>query len=135
MAREYRRSQRVGDHIQKELATIIQMPVRDAGLGLVTISAVDLSTDLAYAKIFVTCLGMEHVENNPLESGKHALSDDRVEVLDMLNDNAAQFRHQLSKILTTRTVPKLQFMFDENLEQANRLTSLIDSLHTEDPQK
>ncbi len=135
MAKEYRRSQRVGDHIQKELATIIQMPVRDAGLGLVTISAVDLSTDLAYAKIFVTCLGMDHAENDPLKGDKHALSDDRVEVLGMLNDNAAQFRHQLSKILTTRTVPKLQFMFDENLERANRLTSLIDSLHTEDPQK
>ena len=135
MAREYKRSQRVGDHIQKELATIIQMPVRDAGLGLVTISAVDLSTDLAYAKIFVTCLGMEHAETDPLVSDKPALSDDRAEVLAMLNDNAAQFRHQLSKILTTRTVPKLQFMFDESLEQANRLTSLIDSLHTEDPQK
>jgi ribosome-binding factor A len=130
MAREYKRSQRVGDHIQKELATIIQMPVRDAGLGLVTISAVDLSTDLAYAKIFVTCLGMDQAE-----SDEQALSDDRAGVLAMLNDNAAQFRHQLSKILTTRTVPKLQFMFDENLEQANRLTSLIDSLHTEDPQK
>ncbi len=130
MAREFSRSQRVGDHIQKELATIIQMPVRDAGLGLVTISAVDLSTDLAYAKIFVTCLGMERAE-----SDEQALSDDRAGVLVMLNDNAAQFRHQLSKILTTRTVPKLQFMFDENLEQANRLTSLIDSLHTEDPQK
>jgi ribosome-binding factor A len=132
MAKEFSRSQRVGDHIQKELATIIQTPVRDAGLGLVTISAVNLSTDLAHAKIFVTCLGMDH---DPLESDKHELSDDRAEVLAMLNDNAAQFRHQLSKILTTRTVPKLQFMFDENLEQANRLTSLIDSLHTEDPQK
>ncbi len=130
MAKEFSRSQRVGDHIQKELATIIQMPVRDAGLGLVTISAVDLSTDLAYAKIFVTCLGMDHAESH-----KYDLSDDRAKVLVMLNDNAAQFRHQLSKILTTRTVPKLKFMFDENLEQANRLTSLIDSLHTEDPQK
>jgi len=130
MAKEYKRSQRVGDHIQKELATIIQMPVRDAGLGLVTISAVNLSTDLAHAKIFVTCLGVDHVE-----SDKDDLSDDRAEVLAMLNDNAAQFRHQLSKILTTRIVPKLQFMFDDNLEQANRLTSLIDSLHTEDPQK
>ena len=130
MAKEFSRSQRVGDHIQKELATIIQMPVRDAGLGLVTISAVDLSTDMAYAKIFVTCLGMDHAE-----SDKYDLSDDRAKVLVMLNDNAAQFRHQLSKILTTRTVPKLKFMFDENLEQANRLTSLIDSLHTEDSQK
>jgi ribosome-binding factor A len=139
MAKEFSRSQRVGDHIQKELATIIQMPVRDAGLGLVTVSAVNISTDLAHAKIFVTCLGMGHVENKHPESDHlESNSDDasaRADVLAMLNDNAAQFRHQLSKILTTRTVPKLQFMFDENLEQANRLTSLIDSLHTEDPQK
>jgi len=134
MAKEYRRSQRVGDHIQKELATIIQMPVRDAGLGLVTISAVNLSTDLAHAKIFVTCLGMSRPESEPQDNDIEEASV-RAEVLTMLNDNAAQFRHQLSKILTTRTVPKLQFMFDESLEQANRLTSLIDSLQSEDPQK
>ncbi|MFB3090035.1 MAG: 30S ribosome-binding factor RbfA [Gammaproteobacteria bacterium] len=126
MTREFSRSQRVGDHIQIELASIIQTPVRDAGLALVTISAVKLSTDLAYAKIFVTCLGMDHPESDKDDAS------DRAEVLAMLNDHAAQFRHQLSKILTTRTVPKLQFMFDDSLEQANRLTSLIDSLHSED---
>jgi len=134
MAKEFSRTQRVGDHIQKELAIIIQMPVRDAGLGLVTISAVNLSTDLAYAKIFVTCLSMGHTESEQLDNNKDDALD-RAEVLAMLNHNAVQFRHQLSKILTTRTVPKLQFMFDESLEQANRLTSLIDTLHTEDPQK
>ena len=126
MAKEFSRSQRVGDHIQKELSTIIRMPVRDAGLGLVTISAVDLSTDLSYAKIYVTCLGLN--QESDLER-----NSDRAEILTMLNENAPQFRHQLSKILTTRIVPKLKFMFDESLEQANRLTSLIDSLHSEDP--
>ena len=128
MAKEFSRSQRVGDLIQKELATIIQMPIRDAGLGLVTISAVDLSTDLSHAKIYVTCLGID--QENDLNN-----KSDREEILVMLNDNAAQFRHQLSKILTTRIVPKLKFMFDESLEQANRLTSLIDSLRTENPEE
>ncbi len=122
MAKEFSRSQRVGDQIQKELAAIIQTPVRDAGLGLVTISAVDLSSDLSHAKIFVTCLGID-MDN----------AANKDEVLSMLNDNATQFRHQLSKILTTRIVPKIKFMFDTSLEQANRLTSLIDSLHTEEP--
>jgi len=126
MAKEFSRSQRVGDHIQKELSTIIQTPVRDAGLGLVTITAVDLSTDLSYAKIYVTCLGLDQ------ESDPDSKSE-RVEILIMLNENAPQFRHQLSKILTTRIVPKLKFMFDESLERANRLTSLIDSLHSDDP--
>lgn len=123
MAKEFSRSQRVGDQIQKELATIIQMSVRDAGLGLVTISAVDLSTDLSHAKIYVTCLEID------IDS-----TSNRSEILTMLNDNAPQFRHQLSKILTTRIVPKLKFMFDESLEQANRLTGLIDSLHIDESQ-
>ena len=126
MAREFSRSQRVGDYIQKELAAIIQAPVRDAGMGLVTVSAVNLSTDLAYAKIYVTCL--RSGSGNVLGE-----ASDKEAILAMLNDHAAQFRHQLSKILTTRVVPKLQFMFDESLEQANRLTSLIDSLHSEGP--
>ena len=131
MAKEFSRSQRVGDLIQKELSTIIRMPVRDAGLGLVTISAVDLSTDLSYAKIYVTCLGidLDSSDESDLEN-----KSDREKPLAMLNDNAPQFRHQLSKVLTTRIVPKLKFMFDESLEQANRLTNLIDSLHTDDPQ-
>ncbi len=131
MAREFSRSQRVGDQLQKELASIIRAPVQDAGLGLVTISAVNLSTDLAYAKIFVTCLGMGHPESDPLENNRDDASD-RAEVLAMLNGHAVQFRHQLSKIFTTRTVPKLQFIFDESLERANKLTSLIDSLHSEE---
>ena len=126
MAKEFNRSQRVGDLIQKELATIIRVSVRDTGMGLVTISAVKLSTDLAYAKVFVTCLGSG--SGNVLGQ-----SSDKAAILAMLNDHAAKFRHQLSKILTTRIVPKLQFMFDESLEQANKLTSLIDSLHSEDP--
>jgi ribosome-binding factor A len=126
MAKEFNRSQRVGDLIQKELATIIRVSVRDAGMGLVTISAVKLSTDLAYAKVFVTCLGSS--SGNVLGQ-----SSDKAAILAMLNDHVAKFRHQLSKILTTRIVPKLQFMFDESLEQANKLTSLIDSLHSEDP--
>lgn len=137
MAREFSRSQRVGDQLQKELASIIRAPVQDAGLGLVTISAVNLSTDLAYAKIFVTCLEID-LGNSPEDTQGNISEDllekvsDREAVLVMLNDQAAQFRHQLSKIFTTRTVPKLQFIFDESLERANKLTSLIDSLHSEE---
>ncbi len=125
MAKEFSRSQRVGDHIQKKLAAIIQMSVRDSGLGLVTISAIDLSTDLSRAKIYVTCLG--------IDMDSIGISN-REKILAMLNDNAPQFRHQLSKTLTTRIVPKLKFIFDESLQQSNRLIGLIDSLHTNDPQ-
>ena len=50
------RVQRVADQIQRELATLIQLEVKDPRVGMVSITGVDVSRDLAYAKIFITVL-------------------------------------------------------------------------------
>ena len=50
------RVQRVADQIQRELATLIQLEVKDPRIGMVSITGVNVSRDLAYAKIFVTVL-------------------------------------------------------------------------------
>ncbi len=126
MAREFSRSQRVSDQIQKILSAIIQTPIKDAGLGLVTISAIHLSSDLSYAKVYITCLS----SGRGVDFERTA---EIVEVVTLLNNGAAQFRRQLSKALAIRGVPELRFIFDETLERANRLTDLIDSLHTPPP--
>ena len=59
MSKEFSRTQRVSQQLQKELAMILQREVRDSRLGMVTISDVEVSRDLAYAKVFVTflCVG------------------------------------------------------------------------------
>ena len=54
MPREFSRPDRFVKQIQKEVAVILQREVRDSRLGLVTVSAVEVTRDLAYAKIFVT---------------------------------------------------------------------------------
>lgn len=54
MSKEFSRTQRVSQQLQKELAMILQREVRDSRLGMVTISDVEVSRDLAYAKVFVT---------------------------------------------------------------------------------
>ena len=54
MAREFARTDRVAQEIQKEIAMIIQREVKDPRLGMVTVNAVEITRDLAYAKIFVT---------------------------------------------------------------------------------
>ena len=54
MAREFKRSDRVAQEIQKEIAVILQREVKDPRIGMVTVSDVDVSSDLYYAKIFVT---------------------------------------------------------------------------------
>ena len=115
MAKEFSRSRRVADLIQRELAVLIQRDIQDDDFGLVTISNVDVSPDLKNAKIYFTCL-----------DNKTAVEDVTVR----LNELNGQFRHELSKILIMRSVPKIRFEFDQNLDRANRLTALIESLHT-----
>ena len=50
------RVQRVADQIQRELATLIQMEVNDPRVGMVSVTAVEVSRDLSYAKVFVTVM-------------------------------------------------------------------------------
>lgn len=116
MAKEFSRSRRVADLIQRELASLIQRDIQDHALGMVTVSTVDVSPDLKNAKVFFTCIG------------NTASVED---VVIRLNEHIGQFRHELSKSLILRSVPKLKFAYDYSLDRANKLTSLIDSLHVD----
>ena len=59
MAKEFSRTQRVADQIQKELAQLIQLDIKDPRLGMVTVSAVEVSRDLAFATVYVSFLGVD----------------------------------------------------------------------------
>ena len=59
MAKEFSRTQRIGDQMQRELALLIQREIKDPRLGLITITAVDVSRDLSHAKIFITIMGQD----------------------------------------------------------------------------
>ena len=117
MPRQYSRSQRVGDLVQRELARLIQKELGDAHLGLITVSTADISPDLKYAKIYVTSLA-DDIETSV--------------IIEALNERAGHFRHELSKVLRLRVVPKLTFQYDTSIDRARRLTNLIDSLHNEE---
>ena len=60
MAREFSRTRRVGQQIQREIALILQREVKDPRIGMVTVSDVEVSKDLNYAKIYVTFLQLEN---------------------------------------------------------------------------
>ena len=115
MPREFSRSRRVGDLLQRELAGMIQRRTLESGTGMVTLSSADVSPDLKNATVYFTCLG-NSVGNE--------------QVVDILNEYAGEFRHELGKSLKLRTIPHLRFRYDYSLDQANRLTELIDSLQT-----
>ena len=63
MAKEYSRTQRVADHLQRELAALIQHEVRDPRVGMVNITGVNVSRDLGYAKVYYTVLGCDSGED------------------------------------------------------------------------
>ena len=63
MAKEYARTQRVADYLQRELATLIQHEVRDPRVGMVSITGVDVSRDLGHARIYCTVMGSDSGED------------------------------------------------------------------------
>lgn len=118
MPKEYNRSRRVADLIQREMAVLIQRLFQNNEAGLVTVSNVDVSPDLKNARIYFTCMA-------------NVLDAHDIEI--QLNELTGQFRHELAQVLSLRSVPRISFRYDQALERANRLSSLIDSLHKDDP--
>lgn len=113
MPQDYSRTQRVGDYLKRELAQLIQHDVRDPRIGMVNINEVEVSHDLAHAKIYVTFVG---------ERSEHQNS----ESLSALNKAAGFFRSHVAKSNHMRTTPKLFFIFDSSVQRGAYLTALID---------
>ncbi len=112
MAREYSRAQRVADHLQRELAELIQHAVRDPRLGMVSVTGVEVSRDLGYAKVFYTLLGCESDQEAADATG-------------VLNRASGFLRTQLSQDSSMRTVPRLRFYFDNSVGRGRFLEDLI----------
>ncbi len=103
------RNTRLADQIQKDLAALVQRELDVARVGLITLTAVDLSADYAHAKVWFTVLGAEP------EAAAQAL-----------NEKAGWLHSQLFKLLHIHTVPTLRFLHDPQLVRGMELTQLID---------
>ncbi|MBT7537818.1 MAG: 30S ribosome-binding factor RbfA [Gammaproteobacteria bacterium] len=126
MPREFSRGRRVADHIQKELAVLIQQEVKDPRLGLITINEVKVSRDLGFADVYFTSFtsntfrANESIGEDAETEGQNSISP--AEVL----ENASGFlRSRLAKSLSTRTTPKLRFHYDHTIEQGAKMTLAI----------
>ena len=125
------RAQRVGDQIQKELASLIQLEVSDPRIGMVSITGVEVSRDLSHAKVYVTVMNTlsEDASVNQLTLSSPGELD-RIEVeenIKALSKASGFLRTMLSKRLRTRSIPKLQFYYDNSIERGQQLSGLIDN--------
>lgn len=113
MSRTHGRAQRVADFLRKELASLILLELRDPRVGMVSITDVELSKDLAHAKIFVTVLGCDSV-------------DEAKESLQVLNQAAGFLRTEISRQSTMRSIPSIRFIFDDSVQRGHKMSLLID---------
>ncbi len=113
------RTQRLADQIQREIAGLIRLELKDPRLGMVTVSGVKVSPDMGYADVYVTVLGAT-LDEKPDES------------LAVLNTASGFLRSELGKSIKTRITPRLRFHFDEVTARGNRMAALITQAVRED---
>ncbi len=112
MAKEYARTQRVADYLQRELASLLQREVRDPRVGMASITGVQVSRDMGHAKVYFTLLGADSAE-------------EAAEPTKVLNGMAGFLRSQLSRDSSMRSVPQLRFYFDTSVGRGREMEDLI----------
>lgn len=111
MANEFGRSERVASQMQKELALVLQRDIDDSRLGFVTVNEVELSKDLAVAKIYVTVLNAD-------DEGKNL----NVKVL---NELSPVIRHEVAKRMRLRHISEFRFYYDNSFDTGMRVAELL----------
>ena len=100
MPREFTRSERVSDALQREIASLIRENVRDPRVGMLSVTDVTVSRDLSVAKVYVAFVGGRSAEQ--IKEG-----------LSALNGAAGFLRKLLSSSIALRATPELNFFYDE----------------------
>jgi len=107
------RTRRVAELIRRALADIIRDRLPDRGLGLLSITATEITRDLSRATVVITILGEE---------------EDQERATEILNEESRVLRHELSRTLNLRHTPEIEFRYDFSIEHGVRLSRLIDDL-------
>jgi len=110
---EYKRVDRVGDLILKELAEILLRKAKDPRLARITLTAVKVSADLRHAKVFYSLLGDD---------------EKKAEAVVGLESATGFVKRELSRRLQLRRIPHIEFCFDSSLEYGSHIDRLLTDL-------
>ena len=109
MPKEFSRSRRVAEEIRRALAQLVHDEVRDPGVGMVTLTAVDLSPDLKHARVYFSVLPDDALATSAAALGRAS----------------GYLRRGLARTLKLRVTPDLTFVFDRSEKQGRELDALI----------
>ncbi len=107
---------RIESILVKEISYILANEVKDKDINFVTVTAVDVTNDLSYAKVYVT-----------------VLDDEKREItMNALNDAKGFIRSQLFDRVDMRNVPELTFVYDESIEYGKNIENIIEEIKSKE---
>ncbi len=107
--KSFHRTDRVSAQLRRELGTLVREAVREHGLPSVSVSDVEVTRDLAHAKVFVTALRAERSK----------------EAVKALKELSRELRFQLGRAMKLRHVPELHFHYDDSVDRGERIDNLL----------
>ncbi|MGY0557111.1 30S ribosome-binding factor RbfA [Lysobacter sp. A286] len=105
----FHRTDRVSAQLRRELGTLVHEAVREHGLPSVSVSDVEVTRDLAHAKVFVTALQPERAQ----------------EAMEGLKELTKPLRYGLGRAMQLRHVPELHFHYDDSVDRGERIENLL----------
>jgi ribosome-binding factor A len=121
MKKNFSRIQRINQQVMQELAGILHRDMKDPRLGMVTVTSVEVSKDLSFAKVYVTFFTQEGIETT--------------DQLKILNTASAYIRTLVASRVKLRVTPELRFVHDASLEQGMRMSALTSAAVMQDEEK
>jgi ribosome-binding factor A len=113
MPREFFRSDRVAAQFQRDLAELLRTEIKEPGLGMVTLSDVEVTRDMSLIKAYVSFLGA---------------SESPQKCVKALNGYAPRLRHAMSGRIRLRVMPELRFIHDDSIARGMRMEELLGGL-------
>lgn len=113
--KSFHRTDRVSAQLRRELGAIVHAIVREHGLPSVSVSDVEVTRDMAHAKVFFTALQSERAK----------------EALKGLNALVPEIRRELSRAVKMRHTPELHFHYDDSVDRGERIDTLLRDLERE----
>lgn len=112
----FKRSERVSELLKREISLLLDREVKDPDVGFVTVTAVEISDDLQYARIFVSVLGEAEKRHRAMEGLERA---------------KGFLRRELGRRVELRYVPEIRFFLDESLDHALRIGEILRKIEPE----
>lgn len=117
--RGYKRTDRIADQMQRDLAMLLQREVKDPRVGMVTVSGLKVAKDLSIADVYVTFMGVDAEAD--VKAG-----------LEVLEHASGYLRTMLAKSIKLRVMPRLRFHYDQVIVTAPKISALIKQAIDED---